>query len=359
MGRYTTGGVGRDVLAGAIAGGAAVWLINKMDWSLTHSGRAGPASPSNPEPAHAAAAKAAGAAGVQVTDQQRKAMGHTVHYGIGVGIGALYGLLRGMAPSVTTGRGALYGVATFILGDEVGAPALGLSKGPFDYPARDHAKSALAHVVFGLLTDLGTRLLAPWEDEVVILRGPSLHERLEGGRQAIADSRDYLYDQGRHVLDRGRAYAEQARERLEELELGERARQYAGDLRSRLPDSDDVADTLNEGRRRARRFAGSVADYAPERDDVADAVEKGRSRARGWARAARNQLPDRDDVDDAVEQGRKRGRKLAKRARERLPERDDMDDAVQAGRNRVRQLASDAQDAGESGINRLTRWLFG
>ncbi len=391
MGRYTTGGVGRDVIAGAIAGGAAVWLISKMDWSLSHSGRAGGAATI---PAHAAAAKAADAAGLDIDDTQKSVAGHTVHYGVGIGVGALYGLLRGMAPSVTTGRGSLYGVATFILGDEIGAPAMGLAKGPLDYSARDHARSALAHVVFGLLTDLGTRLLSPWKSEVVIMRGPSIQERIEGGRQVIADGRDYLYDQGRSALDQGRNYAEQARDRLDELDLPglaeqgrTRARRWAEDVRSRLPDADEVADVLDEGRTRARRFAGSVASQLPDRDDVSDAVERGRKRARGWARSAASTLPDRDDLSDAVEQGRSRGRglfrslvdrlpdgddfddvvdqgrkrarTLSKRARARMPDRDDVDDAVAGGRKRVRQLADDARSSGESGLGRVTRWLFG
>lgn len=397
MGRYTSGGIGRDVLAGAVAGGAAVWLINKMDWSLNHTG--------SKRPARAAAGRAATAAGVTMTDEQQAVAGHTVHYGIGIGVGALYGLLRGMAPSVTTGRGALFGVATFILGDEIGAPAMGLAKGPLEYTARDHAKSALAHIVFGVFTDLGTRLLSPWKSEVVILRGPTIGERVEEGRQAIADGRDYLHEQGRHVLDQGRTYfdqgrelaadyAEQARDHVDELDLpgrarrgGKRVRRFAEDLRSRLPDADDVSDVVNEGRRRVRRFAGDVSSRLPDRDDVQDAVETGRKRARSWARSAGQRLPDRDDVEDAVEtgrskargwwqsaasrlpdrddvedtveQGRKRGRAALKRGKARLPDRDDVDDALDEGRKRVRRLADNARDTGSSGLDRAMRWLFG
>lgn len=393
MGRYTTGGVGRDVLAGAIAGGAAVWLINKMDWSLSHAGRANTTSGAT-KPAQAVAGKAAEAAGVRINETQQRVASHTVHYGVGIGVGALYGLLRGMAPSVTTGRGSLYGVATFILGDEVGAPAMGLTKGPLDYPARDHAKSALAHVVFGLLTDLGTRLLSPWKSEVVILRGPSLQERVDGGRQAIADGRDYLYDQGRYVLDQGLSYAGQARDQIDELDLAgltkqgrKQARKLVKRLRSRLPEADDIRDVVDNGRDRFSRFAGAVASTLPDQDDVSDAVDRGRKRARGWARTASDNLPNRDDlsdaveqgksrgrglfrslferlpdrgdVDDTVEQGRKHARKLAKRARERLPDRDDLDDAVADGRKRVKRLAEDARDTGESTFNKVSRWLFG
>lgn len=405
MGRYTSGGVGRDVLAGAIAGGAAVWLISKMDWSLSHAGRKSSAPASGMDPAHAAAGKAASAAGVKIGNPRDNPAGLTVHYGIGIGAGALYGLLRGMAPVVTTGRGSLFGVANFIIGDEIGAPAMGLAKGPLDYAARDHAKSALAHVVFGVLTDLGTRLLSPWRNEVVIVRGPSLHERLDESRQALSDGRDYLYEHGRTILDQGRDYldrgrdlasdyAEQARDAVDEWDLQglakqgrKRARRFAEDFRSRMPDPDDVQDVVDQGRKRARELANTVSSRLPDRDDVEDTVETGRQRARGWTRSAASRLPDRDelndaiddgrsrargwfrsltdrlpgrdDVDDVVEQGRSRGRKMAKQARKRMPDRDEVEDALSDGRKRVSRLAEDARERGESGIDRAFRWLFG
>ncbi len=337
MGRYTTGGVGRDVLAGAVAGGAAVWLISKMDWSLTHSGRSS-TTPNGTHPAHAAAAKAADAAGVTIDDKQQQVAGHTVHYGVGIGIGALYGLLRGMAPSVTTGRGSLFGVATFILGDEIGAPAMGLAKGPLEYPAQDHAKSALAHIAFGIATDLVTRLLSPWKSEVVIEQGPTLQERVEGGRQAIADGRDYLYDRGQYVLDQGRSYAEQARGQVDDL---------------------DLPGLAKKGRKKARKLAEQLRSQLPDPDDVSDVIEQGRSKGRGLFRSLIDRLPDQDDVGDAVEEGRTRARKLAKRAKGRLPDRGDVEDAVADSRKRARRLADNARDAGGSTLGKLTEWLFG
>ena len=405
MGRYTSGGVGRDVLAGAIAGGAAVWLISKMDWSLSHAGRKSSAPASGMDPAHAAAGKAAAAAGVRVANPRDNAAGHTVHYGIGIGAGALYGLLRGMAPVVTTGRGSLYGIANFILGDEIGAPAMGLAKGPMDYAARDHARSALAHIVFGIFTDLGTRVLSPWKDEVVIMRGPSLHERLDNGRQALSDGRDYLYEHGRDYLDVGREYldrgrelasdyAEQARDAVDEWDLPglaaqgrKRAKRFAEDVRSRMPDPDDLQDTVDEGRKRARKLASSMASRLPDRDDVEDVVDTGRKRARSWARTAADRLPDRDDLSDTIDEGRSRARgwfrsltdrlpdrgdasdavdearararKLTKQARKRLPDRDDVEDTVSDGRKRVTRLAEDARQRGESTVDKAFRWLFG
>ncbi len=322
MGRYTSGGVGRDVLAGALAGAAAVWLIDKMDWSLNHTGSAGKDGAKSMDPAHAIAAKAADKVGADIGDRHDNPVGHTVHYGVGIGIGALYGLLRGMAPAVATGRGALYGLGTFLLADEIGAPALGLTESPLKYAAGDHARGALSHTVFGIFTDLGTRLLAPWRNEVVVLHGPSLSERIDEGRDYLVDRGQAYYDRGREYYDQGRAYAGEAagraRSRWDEFDvpgLIERGRDYAGrlfdDVRSRLPDRDDV---VERGTRKARQ--------------VAESVQSG-------VKQARASMPDRDDVDDTLERGRRQASRLASEARDR------------------------AESYGGSGVVRALRWLFG
>ena len=378
MGRYTSGGIGRDVVAGALAGAAAVWLIDKMDLSLSHA----PGKGKTTGQAETVADKAADKLGASRDNPNSAVIGHTVHYGVGIGVGALYGLLRGMAPSVTTGRGTLYGLATFILADEVGSPALGLTKSPLEYPTGDHARGALAHTVFGIFTDLGTRLISPWRDEIVILRGPSLAERLETGRGAIEDGRDYLYEQGRHVLDRGRDYLEYGRDY---------AAQFADEARSRFPDEDDVADLADRGRKRARRAAESARSYLPDEDDVSDFAQRGRKQARSFIDRLRDRLPDadevaelanegrkrvrrfaddvrsrlpgQDDLEDVSKEGRKRARRLAKEARERLPDRDDVDDLTDRGRKSVRRLSeqarAQAEEYGGTPVSRALRWLFG
>lgn len=349
MGRYTSGGIGRDIVAGAIAGVAAVWIIDKMQLALTHPEAAN--RPTDMDPAHAAAAKAADRFDADIGDRHDNPLGHTVHYGVGAGIGALYGLLRGMAPSVSTGRGALYGLAAFLLADEVGAPALGLAKNPLNYPPRAHARGALAHTVFGVLTDLGTRMLAPWRDEVVIYHGPSIAERIDSGRHALEDGRDYLYerggrylDQGRDYLDRGRAYAS---------DLADEARARAEEI--------DVAGLAERGRRGLRQVVERVRDYLPDPDDVADRVDRGRQTLRDVAEGVRSRMPDQDDVGEVAERGRKRARRFASDVSSRLPDRDDVADLAERGRKRVGRLADDARDQVDNGspLGRVMRWLFG
>src|SRR5947209_10891572 len=100
MGRYTEGGVGRDMIAGALAGAAAIWVTNKLDWSLYRAG--GPegirktegARPGGMDPAHALAKKAADAVGVNVGDPKDNPVGQGFEYAIAKGMDALYGLLR-------------------------------------------------------------------------------------------------------------------------------------------------------------------------------------------------------------------------------------------------------------------------
>ncbi len=287
MGRYTSGGVGRDILAGAIAGAAAIWVADKLDQAIYRAG--GPegarkteaARPGGVDPAHVLAKRAADAVGVDVGDPKNNPAGHTIHYGIAAGMGALYGFLRGMAPGVSTGRGALFGIATFILQDEFGNTVMGTAGNPLNYPVRDHARGAAAHTLFGIVTDLGTRLISPWRDQVVIEQDPPLSERLDRGREYLGQGRDHLYEHGRQRLEQGREYLDQgigyarqvarrAGARLPEVDAADvarRGRRYAGqvtdNLRSQVPDV-DLAEVAKAGRRGAGRFIDDAHSYMPE-----------------------------------------------------------------------------------------------
>jgi len=223
-------------------------VADKLDWSIYRAG--GPESirkteaarPGGMDPAHALAKRAADKIGVDVGDPKDNLAGHTVHYALGIGVGAVYGLLRGLCPAVSTGRGALFGMAVFLLKDEIGNTVMGTAGNPLNYPVRDHARGALVHTVFGIVTDLGTRLLSPWRDRVVIYQGPPLSERIETGRRYLEQGRDYVYDQGRQYAEQGRGYLEQGRQY---------ASQLAEDARSRMPDV-DTAELARTGRKHAR-----------------------------------------------------------------------------------------------------------
>ena len=319
MGRYTEGGIGRDVIAGAAAGVAAIWVANKLDDAMYRRGSAKDiakteaARPGGMDPAHVLAKRAADAVGVDVGNPKDNIAGHTIDYGIAACVGALYGLMRGVSPAVTAARGSMFGVTMFVLKDEIGNAALGTAGNPLHYPVRDHARGLAAHAVFGVVTDLFTRLIAPWRDEVIIVQGPPLAERVDQGRAYLADTRDRVYAQGRQGLDRGRAYldqgaayaghlAEEARAHVPNVEVGQAAtlaQRFAALLidavRTRLPDIDDAQDTARDmaqsGRRRAGKFTDAVKSRVQD-IDAGDLAKQGRKRLDRLAEDAKGYVPE-------------------------------------------------------------------
>jgi hypothetical protein len=286
MGRYTAGGVGRDVLVGALAGVAAAWVADKLDWSLYRSGgqerirQTEAARPGGMDPAHVLAARAADAVGADIGDPKDNPAGHAVHYALAAGMGALYGVLRGISPVFATGRGALFGLAMFALKDEVANTALGVGGNPLDYPLADHARGAAAHMVFGAVTDAVTRVLDPWRDQVVIERGPPVSERIERGRQ-------YIVEQGRPYIEQGQQYVEQGRRSLEEQapRYLEQGRQYVQQGRRYL--EGQVPRYLDEGRRYAERggkYAARLAERARSRVPEVDTADIARAGKRLYQR---------------------------------------------------------------------------
>jgi hypothetical protein len=79
-------------------------------------------------------------------------LGWTVHWGYGLAVGGLFGLLERRLPVDGLSAGLGYGAALWLLGDELAVPMLGLSKGPTAHPPRVHAQALGAHLVYGLAT---------------------------------------------------------------------------------------------------------------------------------------------------------------------------------------------------------------
>ena len=159
------------------------------------------------------------------------------------------------------------------------------------YPIRDHARGAASHTLFGIVTDLGTRLLSPWRDEVVIERGPSLSERLDRSQAYLGQGREYL-QQG---IGHANRLAEQARSRWPEIadaarRGGPHASELADTVPSRQPDYADAADFTRSGRQRARQFAADVRSQVPG-INPADVARAGRRQASGLLDDAQSYVP--------------------------------------------------------------------
>jgi hypothetical protein len=83
----------------------------------------------------------------------KPAGGSLVHYAFGGSVGALYGALAASRPALAAGAGIPFGLAVWIVADELGMPMTGLAKSPNAYPLRDHASGLSAHLVYGVVME--------------------------------------------------------------------------------------------------------------------------------------------------------------------------------------------------------------
>lgn len=149
-----------DMLKGAIAGAVGVWAMDRVDWYMYDHEDPGArwqtqaARPGGLDPAHVVAHEVAGVIGAGLSPQQPHPVGIAIHYSLGVGPGAVYGALRDRVPGVGAGGGLLWGFGLFVLQDELINAAAGLSGNPKDYPWQAHARGLVAHLVYGLVTDV-------------------------------------------------------------------------------------------------------------------------------------------------------------------------------------------------------------
>jgi uncharacterized membrane protein YagU involved in acid resistance len=80
------------------------------------------------------------------------AAAQAVHLGFGSAWGALYGLAAGTLPRLATPKGGLaFGMAVWLLSDDVLLPAFRLSAWPHHYPVKTHVYAIAAHAVYGAI----------------------------------------------------------------------------------------------------------------------------------------------------------------------------------------------------------------
>lgn len=165
MARYENrNSVTGDLVWGALAGVTAIWVADRLDWHLYDREPAGSrrrtvaARPGGLDPAHVIANRAAQAVGAELSPRQPHPAGIAVHYGLGAIMGALYGVLYRRTPMVGSGHGLLYGMSMFALEDEGMNTLLGTGGRAKDYPWQAHARGAVVHGFFGVMTDTLLRL---------------------------------------------------------------------------------------------------------------------------------------------------------------------------------------------------------
>lgn len=147
-----------DLVLGALAGAAATWVMGKVTTALYEQEGTRVREEENRargnETAYArAAGKAAGLVGKQLTMSQRQEVGTAVHWALGAGAGAAYGVLKDRVPGADWGNGAAFGTAFFLAMDEGANWALGLTPGPLQFPWQAHARGLVGHLVYGMVAD--------------------------------------------------------------------------------------------------------------------------------------------------------------------------------------------------------------
>ena len=156
--------VWKGLLAGLAGGLTATFAMSQFQAVSKHwffpqhqGGQSHPPSEQEPATAKAAQSISRAATGHELTESEKKIGGPAVHYAFGAGNGMLYGALSEFQPKTRAARGAAFGAGLWAVADEIGVPALGLSKPPREEPASSHLYGLASHLVYGLTTDAVSR----------------------------------------------------------------------------------------------------------------------------------------------------------------------------------------------------------
>jgi uncharacterized membrane protein YagU involved in acid resistance len=86
-------------------------------------------------------------------EEREKQLGSALHWGLGVGAGALYGAIRRRVPGIAIGQGTAFGTAFWLVIDEAANALLRLTPGPAAFPWQTHARGLAGHLAFGIVAD--------------------------------------------------------------------------------------------------------------------------------------------------------------------------------------------------------------
>ena len=156
--------VWKGLAAGAAAGVLGSWVMNKFQALLSRASQSGGQQQQRKSSDDPATVKAAGEVSRRLLHRElegseKQTAGEIAHYAMGVVSGAVYGVTAAAFPVASAGLGLVFGTALWLIADETTVPALGLSKGPWEYPVSSHASALASHLVYGISTDLARRLL--------------------------------------------------------------------------------------------------------------------------------------------------------------------------------------------------------
>ena len=93
------------------------------------------------------------AAGQTPGEAEAARIAMVLHYGIGVAAGATYGLARGRVPGIAALQGTLFGLALWLVGDELGIGLSGVSDPRRRKSWKSHASASAVHLLYGAVIE--------------------------------------------------------------------------------------------------------------------------------------------------------------------------------------------------------------
>jgi uncharacterized membrane protein YagU involved in acid resistance len=90
---------------------------------------------------------------VGISEKGLARLGNVVHWGYGMAWGALYGVLHDRVPAFSKAAGLPFGIAFWIVGDELVTTAFKLTPPPQTFPIDAHVRGLAGHLAFTASAD--------------------------------------------------------------------------------------------------------------------------------------------------------------------------------------------------------------
>ena len=141
---------------GAVAGAGATWAMHTVtDYLARKQGKQRKIDKirSRERPTEEVVVdRASKALGMHLKRGQRRRAAKGVKWALGVGSGvATAWARRRMGAADSLGRGALFGLVTFLITDELLKPMVGAAESPREYPWQFHVRRMIGHTTYGLV----------------------------------------------------------------------------------------------------------------------------------------------------------------------------------------------------------------
>lgn len=153
----------RDAAYGAVGGVVGTLLMSPVTTALYR--RESPEKKQREEklraepPFETLAGRLIALVGVEPTQARKENVGTVVHWAYGMAWGALYGVCRNRFRAFSRFFGVPFGVAFFVVGDELMNVVMGLTPPPKAYPLDAHLRGLAGHVTYAAGAEATYRVL--------------------------------------------------------------------------------------------------------------------------------------------------------------------------------------------------------